>query len=82
LAHDEPYFASVQNPEGGITLPWLSSYTNLKSPQTSGWLFILHGSSDFPVGKFVGINTYADRFALENHRVSSIAGGYKSRPPQ
>jgi hypothetical protein len=28
----------MQNPEGGINLPWLSSYTNPKSPQRSGWL--------------------------------------------
>jgi hypothetical protein len=41
-----------------------------------------NGSSGFLVGEFVSINTYADRFALENYRVSSSSGGYKSRPPQ
>jgi hypothetical protein len=34
------------------------------------------------VGKVISINTYSDQFAPENHRVSSIGGGYKSRPPQ
>jgi hypothetical protein len=43
---------------------------------------IFLGSSGFPVGKFVRINTYVDRFALEIHWVSSIGGGYRSSPPQ
>ena len=40
------------------------------------------GSSGFPVGKFVRINTYVDRFGLEIHWVSRIGGGYRSSPPQ
>jgi hypothetical protein len=31
---------------------------------------------------FVGTITYKERNGTVNHKVSSIGGGYKSRPPQ
>jgi hypothetical protein len=60
---------------------WLTEpRQKLKRKMAKGFTKI--GSSGFPVGKFVRINTYVDRFALEIHWVSSIGGGYRSSPPQ
>jgi len=40
------------------------------------------GSSGFPVGRIISVTTYGERFGMENYRVSSTGGGYKSSPPQ